>query len=169
MARRILKGLTWAAAALIGVALLVTATGYALPQSHVASGEARLPAPPDVVFRAITEVGRYPEWRTDIARVDIVRTAPLTWREYDARGDAITYEVVESRAAARHRVRIADPGLPFGGTWTYELQPDDAGTRLVVTEHGDVYNPIFRFMSRFVFGHTASIDAFLAALQRRVG
>lgn len=169
MARRILKGLAWAAAALIGVALLITATGYALPQSHVASGEARLGAAPDVVFRAITDVGRYPEWRTDIARVDIVTTAPLTWREYDARGDAITYEVVESRPFQRHRVRIADPDLPFGGTWTYELQPDGAGTRLVVTEHGDVFNPIFRFMSRFVFGYTASIDAFLAALARRVG
>jgi uncharacterized protein YndB with AHSA1/START domain len=169
MARRILKGLVWAAAALIGVALLVTATGYALPQSHVASSEARLPAPPDRVFQTITDVGRYPEWRTDVARVDIVTTTPLTWREYDARGDAITYEVVESRPPERHRVRIADPGLPFGGTWTYDLQPDGAGTRLVVTEHGDVYNPIFRFMSRFVFGHTASIDAFLAALAPRVG
>ena len=169
MARRIVRGLVWAAAALIGVALLVTATGYALPQSHVASAEARFPAPPDRVFHAITDVARYPEWRTDIARVDIVTTTPLTWRETDTRGDAITYEVVESRPAQRHRVRIADPGLPFGGTWTYELQADGPGTRLVITEHGDVFNPLFRFMSRFVFGHTASIDAFLGALARRVG
>jgi uncharacterized protein YndB with AHSA1/START domain len=133
------------------------------------SAEARFPAPPDRVFEVITDVARYPEWRTDIARVDIVTTAPLTWREYDTRGDAITYEVVESRPSERHRVRIADAGLPFGGTWTYELQADGPGTRLLITEHGDVYNPIFRFMSRFVFGHTASIDAFLAALARRVG
>ena len=169
MARKILAGLAWVAAALIGVALLVTAIGYALPQSHVASAEARFSASPDRVFVAITDVARYPEWRTDIARVDIVTTTPLTWREYDARGDAITYEVIESRAATRHRVRIADPDLPFGGTWTYDLQPDGGGTRLVVTEHGEVYNPIFRFMSRFVFGQTASIDGFLAVLARRLG
>jgi ribosome-associated toxin RatA of RatAB toxin-antitoxin module len=169
MGRRILKGLAWVAAALIGVALLITATGYALPQSHVASSEARLSAPPDRVFDAITDVARYPEWRPDIQRADIITTTPLTWTEYDARGDGITFEVVDSRRAERHRVRIADPDLPFGGTWTYALYPDGAGTRLVITEHGEVYNPIFRFMSRFVFGHTASVDAFLAGLARRVG
>jgi hypothetical protein len=63
--------------------------------------------------------------------------------------------------------RIADPNLPFGGTWTIDLKPEGAGTRVTITEHGEVYNPIFRFMSRFVFGHTATIDAYLTALQRR--
>jgi uncharacterized protein YndB with AHSA1/START domain len=169
MVRRILKWLAWAAAALIGVALLVTATGYALPQSHVASREARLAAAPPRVFDAITDVARYPEWRTDVRRIDLLTTTPVTWTEYDARGDVVTFEVVESRPAERHRVRIADPDLPFGGTWTYELQPDGPGTRLVITEHGEVYNPIFRFMSRFVFGHTSGIEAFLAALEQRVG
>jgi hypothetical protein len=61
-------------------------------------------------------------------------------------------------------VRIADPDLPFGGTWTYRLTPKGSGTRLAITEHGEVYNPLFRFVSRFVFGHTATVDRFIAAL-----
>ena len=36
-----------------------------------------------------------------------------------------------------------------------------------ITEDGEVYNLIFRFMSRFVFGHTATMDAFLKNLERR--
>ena len=59
-------------------------------------------------------------------------------------------------------------GLLFGGTWTYELTPVGRATLLRITERGEVYNPVFRVMSRFVFGHTATIDAYLAALGARV-
>lgn len=55
----------------------------------------------------------------------------------------------------------------FGGSWTYELTPVADGTRLRITENGEVYNPLFRFLSRFVFGHYASIDKFMADLERR--
>ena len=34
----------------------------------------------------------------------------------------------------------------------------------MITENGEVYNPLFRFMSRFVFGHTATIDKYLEDL-----
>jgi hypothetical protein len=64
-------------------------------------------------------------------------------------------------------VRIADPDLPFGGTWTYELKQEESGTRVTITERGEVYNPIFRFMSRFVFSHTATLERYLAALRAR--
>jgi hypothetical protein len=38
-----------------------------------------------------------------------------------------------------------------------------------ITEDGEVYNPIFRFMSRFVFGHTHTMDAYLRALGKATG
>jgi hypothetical protein len=63
--------------------------------------------------------------------------------------------------------RIADTDLPFGGTWTYELKPEGAGTRVTITERGEVYNPIFRFMSRFVLSQTATMEKYLAALTAR--
>jgi hypothetical protein len=55
------------------------------------------------------------------------------------------------------------------GTWTFEFVPEGDGTRLTITERGEVYNPIFRFMSRFVFGHTATMDAFVENLGKRIG
>jgi hypothetical protein len=36
---------------------------------------------------------------------------------------------------------------------------------LTITERGEVYNPFFRFVSRYVMGHTQSIDEFMAALR----
>ncbi len=75
--------------------------------------------------------------------------------------------MIEAREPELLRARIADPDLPFGGTWIYELKPEGAVTRLVITERGEVYNPIFRFVSRYIIGHTAAIDGFLAALQAR--
>ena len=64
--------------------------------------------------------------------------------------------------------RIADTGLAFGGSWTFALQPAASGTRLSITENGEVYNPLFRVMSRFVFGHTATIDRYLGDLQKHL-
>ena len=163
---RPLKLLLYLVAIVGALGLTVTMIGYLLPQNHVASGEAVLGAAPPTVFATLADVSRYPEWRAGVAKVEVVTPAPLTWREYEG-GDVITIEVVEARPPELLRVRIADPELPFGGTWTYRLAPEGSGTRLIITEHGEVYNPIFRFVSRFVLGHTAAIDRFMAALQRR--
>lgn len=163
---KLLKLLLYAVVGLVVLGLAVTVMGYLLPQSHVASRETIVAAPPAAVFATLADVSRFPEWRDGVSGVEVVTTAPLTWREYDG-GDVITFETVESRPPELLRVRIADPDLPFGGTWTYQLTPDGNGTRLHITEHGEVYNPIFRFFSRFVFGHTATMDRYIAALRLR--
>lgn len=151
-----------------GIGLLVAVVvivGYALPVEHVTSGERVLPGSPERVFARIEDVARYPEWRSGVTRVEVLATDPLRWREH-ADGDAITFEVVERERPVRLRVRIADPELPFGGTWTYHLRPEGTGTRLRITEHGEVYNPVFRFVSRFLIGHAATIEGFLGDVER---
>jgi uncharacterized protein YndB with AHSA1/START domain len=144
--------------------LIVVAFGYALPVAHVASVERALSPPPARVFAAIQDVERYPSWRSDVQDVQIVERAPvLRWREHGSNG-TITFEIEEARPPSRLVSRIADRSLPFGGTWMFVLTPDGTGTRLAITEHGEVYNPLFRVMSRFVFGHTRTMDTFLGDL-----
>jgi hypothetical protein len=77
--------------------------------------------------------------------------------------------VVERAVTDRVLVgRIADTNLPFGGSWTYELTPGAVGqTKLTITEDGEVYNPIFRFVSRFVMGHEATINRYLSDVGKR--
>lgn len=85
------------------------------------------------------------------------------FREHLSSG-AVVYEIVEAAPPARFVSRIADPEQPFGGTWTFELAPEGAGTRVTITERGEVYHPVFRFLSRFVFSQTSTIESCLAAL-----
>ena len=40
---------------------------------------------------------------------------------------------------------------------------------VTITERGSVRNPLFRFVSRFIMGHTASIDLYLRALGEHFG
>jgi hypothetical protein len=35
-----------------------------------------------------------------------------------------------------------------------------SGTELTITENGEVYNPLFRFVSRFIMGHAATIEKY---------
>ena len=41
-------------------------------------------------------------------------------------------------------------------------------TRVHLLRHGEVYNPLFRFVSRFIFGHHRTIDHYLEDLERHL-
>jgi len=156
--------------ALVVIVLVVVVIGYLLPQSHVASMSARYAAPPDTVWATLTDVQAFPQWRPALSRVEVLpdENGRPGWREH-GKDDVITYRVVESDRPRRLVTRIADDNLPFGGTWTYELAPAGAGTRLTITERGEVYNPIFRFVSRFILGYTGTMDGVLRAIGTRHG
>lgn len=162
------RGITYLVSALILAVVAIVVVGYLLPQEHRATGSATIAAPPARVFEVISDVERYPEWRDDVSAVEVLDRKPLQWQERWG-GDALTLEVVESIPPERIRVRIADPDLPFAGTWTYALVPDGGGTRITIVEDGAVYNPVFRFVSRFFIGQSATIDRFLANLQTKLG
>lgn len=155
---------------LVVLVLLICLIGFALPKSHVASASARFAAPPAAIWRSLTDVTSFPKWRPGLTRVEILpdENGQRGWREHGKQG-TITYRVVESAEPTRLVSRIADVNLPFGGTWTYDLAPDGAGTRLTITERGDVYNPIFRFVSRFVLGYTGTMTDVLRALGTKHG
>ena len=152
------------------VALAVAVVGWSLPVGHRASRQAAYPATPEAVYAIISKVEDFPAWRSGLERVEIVESSAgvLTYREKSGDG-TILYIVEEAVPPRRLVTRIADRTLPFGGTWTYELTPTAGGTSLRITEDGEVYNPVFRFMSRFVFTHHATIDTYLTDMGKRLG
>ena len=154
---------------LVTIVLCVVLVGWSLPKHHHVTVKRPYVATPDALFALISDVRGYPSWRSDVAKVEVLgdeRGHPR-WRETNKRGEAITYAVEESVPGRKLVGRIADTNLPFGGSWTYELTPLGAGTVLAITEDGDVYNPIFRFVSRFVMGHTATIERYLDDVEKR--
>lgn len=157
----------WSLVAL-GIVFVAFAAAYVigvmLPVSHTATASAELDAAPEQVWDLITDIEAFPEWRPDVERVARLddRDGLPVWRETMSTGH-VTFRAEEWSPPHRLVARIADEDLPFGGTWTYEIEPVGAGTRLTITEDGEVYNPLFRFMSRFVFGHDSTMRAYLDA------
>jgi hypothetical protein len=92
----------------------------------------------------------------------------VRYRENSSNGQ-VTYELVEEQTDEKLVTRIVDRDLGYFGSWTYELLPVEGGTRVRITENGEVPNVLFRFLSRFVFGHTATMDTYLKALAEKFG
>jgi uncharacterized protein YndB with AHSA1/START domain len=154
---------------LVMVLLCVTLVGWRLPKHHRATMKRAYLATPSALFALINDVRAYPSWRSDLTKVEVLgeEGGRRRWRETTKGGGPITYVAEESVPDRRLVSRIADTNLPFGGAWTYELTPMGGGTVLAITEDGDVYNPIFRFVSRFVMGHTATIERYLDDVEKR--
>jgi len=166
-----MRWLLWTVAAFGLLVVVVLVVGWSLPVAHRASRTRTfVDAAPDHVFAVITDFSRYSEWREGVTRVEVEGPGGVgqTVREYGANGE-IPFVVEIFDPPARMVTRIASNELPFGGTWTYELRSDEAGsTELTITEDGEVYNALFRFMSRFVFGHHATIDRYFEDLEKQL-
>ena len=158
--------LVGALAAAIG---LVAAVGWMLPVNHEAARSADFPKPAEDVYALVSNVRDYPAWWPDISRVDMLADDPgkTTFREHMSDGP-IVMTVIERNSPARFVTKIDDPDQPFGGTWTFAISPTPAGSRLTITERGEIYNPIFRALARFVFGYTGTMESFLSAAQLRL-
>ena len=165
-----LRTAAWIVGVLLTLGIAVTVIGWLLPVHHEASRTATFAAPPEQVFDLISKVDAYDAWWSAISKVDMLppENGRTRFRQHDSTG-AIVMEVTEAMPPARFVTRIADPDQPFGGTWTWEISSDGSGSRLTITERGEIYNPLFRFMARFVFGYTSTMESCLAALAARLG
>jgi hypothetical protein len=152
-----------AGSALLLVAVVAIA-GAMLPQSHHATRRARFHQPPERIY---TLLAGPPDWRTGVKAFGALPDGK--WWEQDSHGQKITFELVEERPPTRRVVRIADRTLPFGGTWTFEIAPEGEGSTVRITEDGEIYNVIFRFVARFFMGYTSSIEGYLRDLGRKFG
>jgi hypothetical protein len=123
-----------------GVVLIIAgvaaAVGAAQPVGHVASRSETFAVPPEQL------------WELSLAAF--------------GRTNDGSYAIVEQHPPRRLVTAIVDKKLPYGGSWTYEFAPAAGGTTLTVVERGEVYNPVFRFVSRYVIGHTRTLDAYFA-------
>ena len=155
---------------LLGLVALAAIVGATLPKRHVAKRAAIIDKSPEELWATIVDFAAAASWRSDLEKIEMLppRDGHIVFRETTRQGP-ITFEVAEQVAPQRLLVRVADPDAPFSGTWTYDLQPEGTGTRVTITEQGEVGNPIFRLMSKVFFDPHASMERYLSALARRHG
>lgn len=153
-----------------GFLALATLIGSFLPREHAATRMATYRHPPHAVHAAVRDRAALPTWRTGITAVELLpaSAAGPRYRETTRHGP-ITYVEVEDRPSEKTVIRIDDDALPFGGTWTLAFSPTAAGSTLRITENGFVKPALFRFLARFVFGHTATMETYLRDLGRKFG
>jgi hypothetical protein len=133
-----MRWVLYVGAAIVLIGVIVMIAGSRLPKAHSVSRTARIGMAPAALHALL------------VTKVSGPQEVPLRIERNEPPGLLVT--------------RIADPTLPFGGTWTYRIAEAPGGSELTITEDGEVYNPVFRFMSRFVFGHYATLDKFLKDL-----
>ena len=168
--------MSWKRRILVAAAIVVLAvvalisSGYLVPQRHVATSSAFFPRPPETVWQVITHFEGNARWRTGLDRVERLpdRDGMPVWREH-SRSGVLTIRAIELQPPRRMVGEIVGDDLPFGGTWTYEVTPEARGCRVRLTEDGEIYNPAFRLVSRFVLGYNGTMETYLADLAEKLG
>ncbi len=157
-------------AGLVVIVGLVCLIGVLLPRQHRVTREIALDRSPRDVFAVVRDFSAAPSWRRNLRSVEMLSPADghTRFREVSKDG-SVTYEVMKEIPDTKLVTRILDRDLGYSGSWTYEFLPAPEGTRVRITEDGEVSNILFRFMSRFVFGQTSSLDTYLKALGAKFG
>jgi len=165
-----MKVVLWVILAVVGAIAVVAVVGWLLPRDHVATRLGRYKQSQEAIWAAITDVEAMPCWREGLKAVKKLpdRNGLPAHLEVTSMGE-LPLETVEMNPPHRLVGRIGDAKLPFGGTWTYEISAAPGGAALRITENGFVSNPIFRFLSRFVFGYTGEIEKYLRSLAKKFG
>lgn len=160
---------------LIGVlALLLGATfgaGYFIEKNHTASRTATFKASPECIWNKITNLEAQPAWRKNLKEIKIIDGTPNreSWTEISKSGDEISFKTKAKIEPSRYEAEIIN-NSNFGGYWELTLEPaEDGGTKLTVTENGEIYNPMFRTIAAVFFDMHATIDEYLADLAAKLG
>lgn len=151
---------------IVALVALILVIGALLPNRHTASRSVVIKDDRNSIYRIIRDVAAAPDWRDGVTSVELLDERHF--REHSKHGK-VTYVIDGEQEGRQFVTRITDVDLGYSGSWTYDLDDAPGGTRVTITERGEVSNLMFRFMSRFVFGHTATMDAYLAALQKKAG
>jgi uncharacterized protein YndB with AHSA1/START domain len=158
--------------ALIGFVLAVLAAGAMLPERHTVSRSITVQRPVAEVWQAVKDHPQDPSWRPDVESVTRIgdRNGHAVWEEKYKGGDTMRIETTLVDAPRRLERKIVDQSA-FGGLWVYELTPsaDGASTTVRITEHGEVYNPAFRIIGRFIIGNEATLEKYLTNLAVKFG
>jgi hypothetical protein len=152
---------------LVLVVLCVVVIGALLPQRHVVARSAVFKATPERLFALIAGTQ---DWRPDVKSCELLtQDGKQFQRETSKHNEIVLYELHGSKPPFYLERRIATENLPYGGAWTFALAPEKDATRVRITEDGEVYNPVFRFVSKFIVGQTATQDAYLRAMGKATG
>jgi uncharacterized protein YndB with AHSA1/START domain len=156
---------------LAGLVSVATIVGCFLPRGHMATRTLALKQPPEAVWTVLRTGEDYPKWWSIVKTVERQPGADgrELWRLDYMDGNRFVLEVAEAASPSRLVMRIDDVNKLFSGQWDYALEPADGGSRVTLTERGEVANPLIRLMARLMMDPHMYIDVHLKALAAKFG
>ncbi|MGD9690673.1 MAG: SRPBCC family protein [Phycisphaerales bacterium] len=148
--------------ALLAGVVTIVVLGMLLPRHHTATRSIRLAATPQRVWDLVADISGRAAWSPGVKSIERLadRNGHSVWKESRSDGWSMTFEVESLEPPTRLVTRIADEKLPFAGSWTWEVTPEPArsgsdsegadahaGTRLRITERGEIRSAPFRYFA----------------------
>jgi hypothetical protein len=143
--------------------------GTTLPEGHTASGSAIINAEVEEVFGLQADVRKAPEWNGTVAEIRDYKESEdgtASWTEIWADGNEFAMKRTAYVEDKLIRVEIEDKAEVFNGSWTFEFEEVEGGTRVTITEQGNIPNSFVRGMFNLVTEPDATLKEHLARLKR---
>lgn len=158
------------AGVVVGLILIVLIIGLLTPAEHNVSRTLMTKQQPQAIWDAINDHANEPKWRSDVESVTSLgdRGGRPVCQENYKDGNSVQLMTTESTPPTRMVREIAEEG-PFSGRWEIDIQPTAGGSNVKITEIGKVPNPFFRFVSKYVLGHTTQMETYLRSLANKFG
>jgi hypothetical protein len=158
------------AGVVVGLILIVLIIGLLTPEEHHASRTLKTKQAPQAIWDVINDHANEPKWRDDVSSVNSVgeRNGKPVWQENYKDGNTLQLATTESKPPIRMVREIAEEG-PFSGRWEIDITPTAEGSNVKITEIGKVSNPFFRFISKYIIGHTSQMEKYLSNLAKKFG
>jgi uncharacterized protein YndB with AHSA1/START domain len=163
----ILMGVGILALVLVGIAV----AGSFMPRTHAVFRSLDSKQSPETLWALIRDFQSTPSWHPELKQVERLpdQNGHEVWRETYRGGYPVQLETLEATAPHRLVRRISDEKGPFTGRWEFELQPVADGTKITITEYGEIANPFFRFMARVFMNPATYLEMYLKALAAKLG
>ena len=131
---------------------------------------AELNADRDTVWSIITDYPNLPTWWGQVKSIEKqVKNGREIWINTDKNGQKVPFYTSEEVKPSKLVRTIVSDGLPFGGSWTFELEAVQGKTRLTLTEEGFIKPPIVRTMAKMFMDEKATMRDFMDSLQKKLG
>jgi hypothetical protein len=111
------------------------------------------------ILSLITNYKEYASWRSGIKELTV--DSVNHWTEKNSHGDKVSYRLEMGDEKGKLMTRILNKDLTYGGFWEFTITTMDDGCSVKIVENGEVYNPLFRFMAKYIFGHETTLKNYM--------
>jgi hypothetical protein len=138
---------------MLGSCVGIWAYGKSTPEAHTASGSETIKADIDDVFETQADVQKYSAWNETVAEIRDYKENPdgtASWTEVWKDGNEFGMKRTAYIREKLIRVEIEDKAEFFNGSWTFDFEDLEEGTKVTITENGNIPNAFVRGMYNLV-------------------